>query len=285
MKKKLLFFIFVFINVLFINNTYNIHSKVAFDESMSRSYAWNPNHAQISLNWRVLRDIYSINYLFDKPDSSKLRIPKKVHWIWLGSPLPNKYKAFQDSWKKFNPDWEFKLWTDKDVVQFNMKNKALFDKSNNWGQKSDIWRYEILEREGGLYVDTDFECLKNFDILHYLCDFYTGIGYDLVDPYLYNGLIASVPGHPILKACINNVTVSNDPKNNMAIIHDTGPLLFTRIFFKNIHSIYKYKTIAFPVTYFYPLSNRDRYISYKEMRMKIRPESYAIHYYDTSWVK
>ena len=31
------------------------------------------------------------------------------------------------------------------------------------GEKSDIFRYEILYRFGGVYVDTDFECIKPFE--------------------------------------------------------------------------------------------------------------------------
>lgn len=278
MKKKYI----ILILFLCINNLYGI-SKVSFEESMSKSYVWNYTYAQHSSTWKILKDLYNINFL-NSTLSPSVRIPKIIHWIWLGSPLPNKYKILQDSWKRLNPGWEFKLWTDKDVANFGMKNKMLFDKSKNWGQKSDIWRYEILDRYGGIYIDTDFECLKCFDELHHICDFYTGIGYDLIDPYLYNGLIASVPGHPILKACIQNVKVNNS-ENNMAIINDTGPLMFTRTFFQNINSIYKYKTVAFPVTFFYPLSNRDRYLNHLEMKKKIKTESYAIHYYDTSWVK
>lgn len=33
--------------------------------------------------------------------------------------------------------------------------------AENPAEKSDIWRYAILNQIGGLYVDTDFECIQN----------------------------------------------------------------------------------------------------------------------------
>ena len=53
-----------------------------------------------------------------------------------------------------------------------LKNKDLYDKSRNYGFKTDLARYEILNKYGGLYIDTDFECLSpipenflNFDFV------------------------------------------------------------------------------------------------------------------------
>jgi mannosyltransferase OCH1-like enzyme len=40
-----------------------------------------------------------------------------------------------------------------------------FDRATNVGMKSDVLRYEILWRYGGVYVDVDYECLENIDQL------------------------------------------------------------------------------------------------------------------------
>jgi len=70
-----------------------------------------------------------------------------------------------------------------------------------YGAKSDIARYEILYRIGGLYIDTDFECLKPFDIFNHCCDFYSGVAFD-ENVVLFIGLIGAAPGHPVLGTCI-----------------------------------------------------------------------------------
>jgi hypothetical protein len=58
--------------------------------------------------------------------------------------------------------------------KFKMKNKDAFSGATNYGEKSDILRYEILSQFGGIYVDCDFECLKPFDDL-LSCAFFTGL--------------------------------------------------------------------------------------------------------------
>ena len=33
-------------------------------------------------------------------------IPKRLHYVWVGSHLPDKQRAFIDSWRETNPDYE-----------------------------------------------------------------------------------------------------------------------------------------------------------------------------------
>jgi mannosyltransferase OCH1-like enzyme len=65
-----------------------------------------------------------------------------------------------------------------------------------------------LYRFGGLYVDTDFELLQpeKLDSLHKACDFYCGLTpLDCQAFLINNAIIGSIPGHPILKACITSL--------------------------------------------------------------------------------
>ena len=55
------------------------------------------------------------------------------------------------------------FWDDEKLSDLNMVNKELLLKFKNYGAKSDIARLEILHQIGGLYLDTDFECLKQID--------------------------------------------------------------------------------------------------------------------------
>ena len=46
----------------------------------------------------------------------KQKIPKKIHQIWIGpKKMPNNYKIWTETWKKYNPSWHYKLWTEKDL--------------------------------------------------------------------------------------------------------------------------------------------------------------------------
>lgn len=211
------------------------------------------------------------------PDT-QTRIPKIIHIIWLGSPFPEKYKGFMQSWIDHHPDWEFKLWTDRDVADFPMKNKAMFLATTNYGEKADIWRYEILEMFGGLYVDTDQECFKNFDAFNHTYDFYIGVQpLDTNSCQLGIGLIGSIPHHPILQHAIKELPKN---KNVQQIIVKTGPVFFTKIFIEAAGRN-GYRDIAFPASYFYPCNYYQKGFAENEWR---KTESYAVHHWEGSWL-
>lgn len=40
-------------------------------------------------------------------------IPKVIRYCWFGGkPLPNEYKKYIESWKKFCPNWEIIEWNE-----------------------------------------------------------------------------------------------------------------------------------------------------------------------------
>ncbi len=111
-------------------------------------------------------------------------------------------KSLETTWIKNHPDWEYKLWTEKEIDALSLKNREMYDYAVNYGEKSDIARYEILYRFGGVYVDTDFESYKPLDTLHQAYDFYIGIQpLDTGHVQLGIGIIGSRPGHPLLESC------------------------------------------------------------------------------------
>ena len=233
-------------------------------------------------------------YLFDRAYKNnhhsnvsleKLRIPKKIHQVWLGGPLPKFFKELSKSWQKHHPDWEYKLWTDEDIKHFSFLTGDQIHKTKNVGQKADIFRYEILYKYGGLYIDTDFLCLKPFDCLHYAHDFYSGIE----NSSIKNGLIGCRPAHPILKECLAKIKLipSFDP-NLTRIQLSTGFALITRAVTNHIRKEND-QTIIYPCAYFYPMHPEYR----KEYWSKpydrnfltsfIQPESFCIHLWAASW--
>lgn len=218
--------------------------------------------------------------------SDEYLIPKLIHFIWLGSPLPECSAILIETWRKFHPTWTIKVWTDSDIPEFQLQNKIAFDKARNYGEKSDIFRYEILYRYGGVYFDTDFECLKPFDDLHKSSEFYTGtIGGTAEYHCLLNGLIGSRPGHPILKACIENIRVGNGDHDSARIFNDTGPHYFAQILQKTISSEDFGNVVVLPPLFFYPFNPPAQTTTDREELKKcfVHPETMAIHYWHSSW--
>jgi len=207
-------------------------------------------------------------------------IPRIIHQIWLGSPLPERYKKFQESWKKFHPDWEYRLWTDADVKDFKLINQIAYDQSKNYAEKANVFRYEILDRLGGLYVDTDFECFRSFDMLNQFYEFYTGMATINRVTLINNGLIASIPGHPILKACINNINKKNLGFGQMG---KNGTIYFGQMVVEsceNNSTLDLTKIMILPPTYLYPWPGVG---AHKSLQEYILPTSFAVHYWDGTW--
>ncbi len=176
------------------------------------------------INYNVFKSNFEKNYKKHGAKES-LKIPKEIHFIWLGpKPFPDSSIENVESWIRLHPGWKVNFWTDdfnKKCPSVVMKKRlvqeidldelqVLYQLSTNFAEKSDILRYAILSKLGGIYVDHDVICYQSFDEMHYEYDFYCCLEavkqYIAGGPYVYpgNSLIAAKPNHPILIAAIQN---------------------------------------------------------------------------------
>ena len=214
-------------------------------------------------------------------------IPHKIHQIWIGSELPEKYKNWCKSWKKLNPSWEYKLWNENDILNvLDGTIRQVFLESRNPGAKSDIARYVILEKEGGVYCDTDFECIKPLDELTNTCTLFAGFIFS-ENPEIANGIFGSVPDHPLVSTVLNSLTKPVLSANSDTILNTTGPAFLTRTILQHKDKILE-TDVFFPSHYFYPFPNfcRHEKLSLDRIKKKYcKPCTYGIHYWEVSWEK
>ena len=237
--------------------------------------------------WILFAQLYD-KYFFDPHDTTQ-QIPKKLHQVWIGGEVPDSTKRLRDSWIKHHPDWEYKLWGDEDAEIFGMINRRVYDLLKNNGAKADVFRYEIINRYGGIYADTDFECIKGFDDFLHL-SFFGGDGYH-ESPNTFNGLFGSVPNHPILQNMINYIyglTVKQE-YGLAEILGLTGADKLTEILLQYL-SDNDDKVVVFPKNFFYPFPpelrfgiRNDTLEDQKLVHSYIKPRTYACHLWRTSW--
>lgn len=285
---------------------------IPFDISMQLdqfpSLAQRPDFSYV---YNTCKELYEKNSFAKVIPSSTPRIPKIIHIMWLGGKLPTEYTRYVSSWSFYHPGWTILFWTDNklnydqgkevvysfdeltarlqrvhggerivvDVNKLQFDNRMFYDWAMNYGEKSDILKWEIVYRVGGTYVDTDFECLQPLDVYHHTYDFYTGmqpLDTNLVQ--LGAALYGAIPHHPVLKACVENI------KNNQhikQIVVKTGPIHFTKSFLAAAGKT-NLRDIALPATYFYPCGYEQRGTA-RELWCKA--ESYAVHHWAGSWLK
>ena len=265
------------------------------EELMKRQHLYLSSNSKQAAFFKSLYDghISSMNHSDDF-----YRIPRIVHQIWLGSSVPQKYHDWMSTWANIN-GWEYKLWTDEDVRQMSLYNQDLYDRAENYGEKADILRLEILEKHGGLYVDVDFECHKPhvFDHLNRCFDFYIGFeplehgfmskfnSYNIFK--VCNAILASRPHHPLIKDLIVNMKANYFAFKKKGTCEKTGPNYLTRTICEyEENKPDSYKNLYLPCTFFYPFSEPElrEYFSQEGNSLEIMPETAAVHYWSQSWV-
>lgn len=88
-------------------------------------------------------------------------IPKIIHYCWFGQhDYPPLVEACIKSWKDNLSDWEFKKWDETNSpLGHPFVQKAL--KEKKYAYVADYVRCYALYHEGGIYLDTDIEIIKD----------------------------------------------------------------------------------------------------------------------------
>lgn len=267
-------------------------SKAAYIEHLGNKNRDNLQAKQKQRQCELLRNIYNdvisaIKANASSKDPKTLHIPRIVHQIWLGSPVPNQYKEWMETWMNWK-GWEYKLWTDKEVKQLRLFNQEIYDKVTNYGQKADILRMELLYLIGGLYIDTDFECLNPdfFELLHNNVDFYAG-----VEPLehaclrINNAIIGCSPGHPLMEKMIQGLPEHFEATKKKWALVSTGPVFMTKVVYAYLEQNHPEINVFLPCSLVYPFNSSEVDRSFSPESLIPMKESVAVHYWSKSWVK
>jgi mannosyltransferase OCH1-like enzyme len=196
-----------------------------------------------------------------------IRIPKVFHRIWLGGkPMPKEFCDWGESWLDLHPGWSMRLWTERDLYT---SHPQLLPKCAHVSMQTDVYRFEIGLREGGIYLDTDFECLKNIEPLIDGLDCFSAYQEDEVGhPHAVAcGFFGTVPGHPIFKDLVDGL-----PNADIDDPYGLGPPYFTKMVLN------RPEMRLFDRSLFYPYSWREPY-----RRGESFPRAFAVHHWAGKW--
>ena len=148
-----------------------------------------------------------------------MSIPKKIHQIWIGEvPMPNDLMGWCKEIKNAHPDWEHIVWKNEDAISMMESAPSnargayeRYIKNKKWAFASDILRYFILSKQGGVYMDCDFVMQPNGslnqlplekDLILLNMRYYTK---ENPKYRIQNCFIASAPNHPFLNRIVQNI--------------------------------------------------------------------------------
>ncbi len=123
-------------------------------------------------------------------------IPKVIHYTWFsGEKKPQLVQECLESWRRVFHDYEIVEWNsqncDLDVVDFTRQAAE----RKRWAFVSDYFRFDLLARHGGIYLDLDMQAVKPFDEM---LDNQAFTGFETFKGTLIpvTSALGSVPGHP-----------------------------------------------------------------------------------------
>lgn len=207
------------------------------------------------------------------------KIPKIIHYCWFGgTEMPEKNLKCIASWKKYCPDYEIKRWDETNYdINKNSYMKQAYE-AKKWGFVPDYARLDIIYNNGGIYLDTDVEIIKNIDILLQNKAF---MGFESPQ-FVALGLgFGAVKGNLHIKAM-------RDAYNGMEFVNQDGS--YNMLPSPNYSTEYLLQIglvrdgskqmldemLILPTEYLCP---KD----YETGKLNITEKTYSIHHYDASW--
>ena len=196
-------------------------------------------------------------------------IPRIIHHIWVGPAMPQRLSPYVDSWRTLHPDWDHRFH----VGFGDLENQDLYDRAEEITQhvgqlRSDLARYELLWRFGGVYVDCDLEALRPFDAL---LDAPAFAGWERQGRHVNNACIGAVPGHPLMRALIDAAPESIARNAGERPNRMTGPHLLTPLARGRDDVVIHDEAVFYP----YSWSELDR-------QGEEFPDSLAVHHWENT---
>jgi inositol phosphorylceramide mannosyltransferase catalytic subunit len=197
---------------------------------------------------------------------SPLRIPKRIIQMRFSqngkkTRLPLRLRAMASNLRLINPDYDYMFFDDDSLDAFFENEfpeyRAVFDAFSFPIQRYDFFRYLAIYRYGGFYFDLDVLLATDLSsLLDYSCVFpYEGLTFSEhlrshlgMDWQIGNYAFGAAPGHPFLKAVIDNcVRSQKDPnwakpmlkgftpffRNECSVLITTGPTQISRTLAEN----------------------------------------------------
>lgn len=172
-------------------------------------------------------------------------IPLQIYQTWYTKNLPLQMKKNIELIQKQNPEFNYHLYDDEDCrlfieEHFSKDVLSAFDRLIPGAYKADLWRYCILYKLGGIYLDIKYRCANGFKFIYltdkeYFCTDFSnktlGNKIDVSESGIYNALLICKPENEIMKKCIDMI-VENVQTSfyGTSYLEPTGPLLVDKFF-------------------------------------------------------
>lgn len=222
----------------------------------------------------------------EKAVNKENKIPKIIHYVWLGGNKKPDYLIKNiESWKKYCPDYQIIEWNEQNFdINSNTYLKEAIEQKK-WAFASDYVRIKVVHEYGGIYMDTDVELLKPID--GFLdADFFTNFE-NLV--MLCFAVIGAKPNSVILEKMLSYYEgkhfVLDEKKGKLDLTTNVilGSVMMRDDFGFNLDDTYQEKIIEGEKVVCYP---HDYFFAqdYVSKEINLTENSHGVHIYASSWI-
>jgi len=216
-------------------------------QSKIKNHFNNRNQKRINIK-RIFELLFKINefrmynrpYRFFKQDYKPI-IPLNIFQTWYTKNLPEHMNQRVELLKRQNPRFNHYLFDDNDCREFiknNYDEKILnaYDALIPGAYKADLWRYCVLYKMGGIYVDIKLCCVNGFRLIelteneHFIKD--------RPENAIFNSMMVCQKKNPFLLKSIYKIV--ENVKNNFygnTCLAPTGPEMLGDLIKKNRYSL------------------------------------------------
>jgi mannosyltransferase OCH1-like enzyme len=158
-------------------------------------------------------------------------IPKIIYQTWHKKELPEEIKKTTNKMMEVNYSYQHCFYDDLDIESFILKNFnddifSAYKMLTIGAAKADLWRYLILYKTGGVYLDIDSVIYNNLDNL--IIDENAIISREKNYGKFVQWCLIYPANHPILKICIDKCIFNIKNKITNDILELTGPIVYTK---------------------------------------------------------
>lgn len=247
------------------------------------------------------RRLYSMPYIPSKKHYSPV-IPLTIYQTWYTKNLSPSMQKNLDNIKQQNPEFRYELYDDNECrefirIHFSSYVLKAYDTLIPGAYKADLWRYCVLYKNGGMYMDVKLSCINGFKLIelceteHYVLDKYD---FNIPTP-IYNALMVCKKNNPFLLEAIYKVVKNVERKYyGFNALCPTGPGMLSEIIQEvkmkgvnpnlniDIHHYYDSTGLVyhdrFIMSLEYPEYRNEQALSYK----KINKKYYLTHWHEGS---
>lgn len=167
-------------------------------------------------------------------------IPKHIYQTWKTHNLPHGITNIIRQFMNINPGWCHHLYDDTEMadfirVHFPGRVYEAFKSLAIGAAKADIWRYCVLYKYGGVYLDIDADIKAPLDKLIRDNDDAI-ITREQVAGLFNQWILIFSKGHPLLKVAIDECVENVLSRSSNNILHLTGSTVFTRVLMERLKS-------------------------------------------------